>query len=270
MHYTRQISAPTSHLSSRGAIAAPLLLEVTRELTPGDLGRLSETPKTSVPTLQKLRATHHRQAQLLAQGRTPSEVAAIVGCTVQRLVQLQVDPAFSQLVHYYQDQVMQLALADAARLQDKIVDVGELAVDELRERLEDDEKRKRIHIGEIRKIAEFAMDRSVAPPKTAAPPSSAPSAITINFGTSLRDTRNEGVSNEPDRAPVGVTLEGEAMWPGERDEVPRNSSGTVPPESPRQGRRPWGAGTVSEGRVTQETREENIVVSEEKGQEDLL
>ena len=175
-----------SEIPTHGRIPPPLLLEVTRDLLPQDLRRLSDAPKTSVPTLQRLRAIHHRQAQLLASGRTATEVAAIVGVTVQRLVQLQVDPAFTQLVAYYQDQIMVQALEDGARLKDKLTDLGEMAVDELRERLEDDQRRKSTHIGEIRKIAEFAMDRTVAPPKTAVPTSTAPTAITINFGTKLK------------------------------------------------------------------------------------
>lgn len=175
-------------IPSRGAIAEPLVLEVTRELTPSDLRRLGDAPKTSVPILQRLRATHHRQAQLLAEGRSVNEVAVIVGCTTQRLVQLQVDPAFNELISYYQDQIMSAMIADAARLKDKIIDVGEMAVDELRDRLEDDDRRRGVSIGEIRKIAEFAMDRTVAPPKVAAPPTQAPAAITINFGTGLRPT----------------------------------------------------------------------------------
>ena len=135
-------------IPSRGAIAEPLVLEVTRELTPSDLRRLGDAPKTSVPILQRLRATHHRQAQLLAEGRSVNEVAVIVGCTTQRLVQLQVDPAFNELISYYQDQIMSAMIADAARLKDKIIDVGEMAVDELRDRLEDDDRRRGVSIGE--------------------------------------------------------------------------------------------------------------------------
>ena len=152
-------------IPARGAVAEPLLLEVTRSLTAGDMARLSEAPKVSVPILQRLRATHHRQAQLLASGKKVNEVAMIVGCTVQRLVQLQVDPTFSELVSYYQDQLMTAAMEDSTRLQAKIVDVGEMAVDELKDRLEDDDRRAKMPVGEIRKIAEFAMDRTVAPPK---------------------------------------------------------------------------------------------------------
>jgi hypothetical protein len=170
----------------RGAIAEPLTLEVLRNLTPEDLSRAGDAPKVNVPILKKLRAIHHRQAQLLAQGRSPTQVATIVGCTVQRLVQLQRDPSFSELVAQYQDSVMVQALEDGARLRDKIVDVGEMAVDELRDRLEDPARLASTRTGELRKIAEFAMDRTVAPPKAAPMQTNPPTAVTINFGTTLR------------------------------------------------------------------------------------
>lgn len=173
-------------IPSRGAVAEPLVIEVQGTLTADDIARLHTAPKVAVPMLQRLRATHHRQALLLAEGKTVSQVAAIVGCTTARLTQLQKDPAFVDLVAYYQDQVMAAMLSDTARLADKIVDVGEMAVDELRERLEDDAQRKSMRTEEVRKIAEFAMDRTVAPPKAAPGAAIAPAQVTINFGTSLR------------------------------------------------------------------------------------
>lgn len=172
-------------LPTRGAIAEPLLMEVTRELTVDDLRVIGEAPKVNVPILQKLRATHHRQALLLAQGKSLGEIAAIVGCTTQRLVQLQVDPTFAELIAYYRDQHMAAAMEDGVRLQAKIVDVGEMAVDELQARLEDTQKRSNMPVGEIRKIAEFAMDRTVAPPKAAPNQTQPPATVTINFGTPI-------------------------------------------------------------------------------------
>lgn len=187
-------------IPSRGAVAEPLTLEVTRDITREDLLRLSEAPKSGVPVLQRLRATHHRQAQLLAAGKNVSEVAAIVGCTVARLVQLQNDPTFVELVTYYHDQQMVIMLEDGARMRDKIVDVGEMAVDELRERLEDAGKRSAMRTGDLRQIAEFAMDRTVAPPKAAPQQATTPSAITINFGTP--------VGRPDDDEPKATTIEG--------------------------------------------------------------
>jgi hypothetical protein len=176
-------------LPSRGAVAEPLTLSVIRELTPQDMLRLNEAPKVGVPMIQRLRATHHRQAQLLAAGHSVTEVAAIVGCTTARLTQLQNDSTFTELVAYYNDQIMSAMIEDTARLRDKLVDAGEMAVDELRDRLDDDVKRAAMSTDNVRKIAEFAMDRTVAPPKAAPQQVSAPTAITINFGTPIRQSR---------------------------------------------------------------------------------
>lgn len=207
-------------IPSRGAIAEPLLMDVTREITAEDLLRLTNNagPKVGVPILQKLRATHHRQAQLLAQGKNLNEVAAIVGCTVQRLVQLQIDPMFAELISYYHDQLMVNAMDDASRLQSKITDLGEQAVDELLERMENDASRKTMRTGDVRQIAEFAMDRTVAPPKATTSAQLAPSAITINFGTSLVTERSEGAM-EPaitaGSAKAVKTIEGEVVEPND-------------------------------------------------------
>jgi hypothetical protein len=54
--------------------------------------------------------------------------------------------------------------------------------------MEDDDKRKNMQTGNVLKIAEFAMDRTVAPPKAIMPNMQTPAAITINFGTPLRQT----------------------------------------------------------------------------------
>lgn len=195
-------------IPSRGAVAEPLVMEVVRELTPTDLALLVDAPKVNVPVLQKLRATHHRQAQLLAQGKRPTEVAAIVGCTVQRLVQLQQDPTFTQLVSYYHDQNMTSLMEDSVRLKDKLIDVGEMAVDELRLRLEDEKTRTAMKTFDVRQIAEMAMDRTVAPPKTATPATSPPAAITINFGTQVGP---RPIAEIPPGAPTidGTAEEGE-------------------------------------------------------------
>jgi hypothetical protein len=186
-------------------VAAPLLLEVLRPLAAEDLGRLSDAPKVGVPLLQRLRAVHHRQAQLLASGKKVHEVAAIVGCTPQRIVQLQIDPSFAELVDYYRDQQMVLMLQDSARLADKIIDLGEMAVDELRDRFEDDTTRKAIQTGNVLRVAEFAMDRTVAPPKVAAQPIAPPAAITINFGTPVRRESAPTIEAEAEAA-VNVQL----------------------------------------------------------------
>jgi len=170
-------------IPSRGAIAEDLSLEVLRELTLDDMKRLADSPKLGVPVIQKLRSIHHTQARMLAEGKKLIDVANAVGCSTQRLVQLQNDPTFAELVIYYRDQINVVAIDRAQRMQEQILDVGEQALDELQARMDDEEKRSKMPVGEIRKLAEFAMDRTVAPPRTVNNAPTAPATVTINFGT---------------------------------------------------------------------------------------
>lgn len=193
---------PAELIPSRGAVAEPLLLEVERDLTPADIARLAEAPRSAVPVLKKLRSVHHRQAQLVAAGRTHKEISIIVGCTTQRIVQLLIDPMFQELVAYYREMIASQTVSDAARIADKIIDVGEMAIDELHERLEDDGRRSKMSDDNLRKISEFAMDRTVAPPKTAVAPISPPANITINFGTPVKREVTVDATIEAEAAPA--------------------------------------------------------------------
>jgi hypothetical protein len=190
-------------IQRRGRVAAPLALEIVRELTPTDLLRLHEAPLSSVPVLQRLKAMHHRQAKLIADGYTLREVAAACDTTAQRLTQLMKDPTFTDLVACYSDMEIARLLDDSARVRDKLIDVGETALDEIRDRLNDESKVKMIPIGELRQIAELGFDRTVAPPKPAVVPPAAPPTITLNFGTGLRPQRTIDVT------PSGTPPEGD-------------------------------------------------------------
>lgn len=169
-------------LPLRGALAAPLSIEFVRELSADDLKDLLNAPRTDVPVLKKLRAIHHRQAALLAEGKTNNEVAAICGTTPQRVVQLKQDPAFKDLMHYYEDQIITLQLEDSARLRDKAVDIGEMAMNEMAERLEDDAKRTALPMSELRQVAADMLNRTVLPPKATTNIVTAPQIITLDFG----------------------------------------------------------------------------------------
>lgn len=175
-------------LPGRGRIAAPLELEVQRELTASDLLQLAtpEMRPAAAPVLQRIRATHHRQALLLAQGYSAVDVASIVGSTPQRVRDLMKDPAFSDLMSQYADSAITELLEDTHRIQAKLVDLGEAAIDEMHDRVTDPEKIKAIPLGELRKISELALDRTVAPPKTAEKKEATPTNITISFGTALK------------------------------------------------------------------------------------
>lgn len=170
-------------IPARGRVPKPVVFEVVRELEPQDLLRLADGPMVRVPPIQRVTARHHRQAQLIAEGRAHVEIAAIVGTTPQRLTQLMKDPTFLELVAHYHDQVMVTQMEDGQRLRAKLVDVAEVALDEIAERLSDEGKIKSIHISELRKVVELGADRTVAPPKSASGAPVTPAQITFNFGS---------------------------------------------------------------------------------------
>ena len=178
----------SDHLPSRGQVAAPLSLEVVRELSPLDLLSLADAPKgnTQPPPLQTIKARHHRMAQLLAMGRKIVDVAIIVGSTPTRIQQHMKDPSFKELVAYYQSNVLDADFETTNRVQTKLQDVAETATDLLAERLQEHESGgPKMSDYALIKVAEFAADRSIAPPKTTAPSTKIPGEITITFGNPL-------------------------------------------------------------------------------------
>lgn len=176
----------------RGAVAQPVHLELVRELTEADLARLPGALPVALNPIKRAREIHHRQAQLVAGGRKAVEIAAICGCTPERIHQLKLDPTFQHLVAYYQNQVSEIEYETHKRVQGKLVDVLELATDEIQERLENETARKLLPMNELRKVAEFAADRTIAPPRaTQGGPALPPTKIELNFGFVPKDRETE-------------------------------------------------------------------------------
>jgi len=80
--------------------SAPLFIGEPRELTEDDLKELvNPTALNSAPSqLQRIRSTHHRLAQLVAEGRKGTEISLIMGYSQSRISILQSDPAFQALI----------------------------------------------------------------------------------------------------------------------------------------------------------------------------
>ncbi len=174
-----------------------LQLEVVRELTLEDLEELrTPGPAAVVPiNLDRIREIHHVQARLLAEGRKLSAVAAIVGTSVARLKQLELDPTFQELVSYYRDQVTIKYLDVHEKL---ALGLG-MAVEELVRRLE--EAPEEFSNNQLRLLVETLGDRSIAPSKVGVSAGAAGGTVfTINFA------KPEGVD-----APV---IEGALVEPG--------------------------------------------------------
>lgn len=168
---------------ARGRVADPVTMEFVRGLTEADLEHLAYIPQTAPPALKRARAIHHKQAQMLAEGYSVTEVAATVGSTPSRVCLLQNDPTFNELIAYYHEQVVQVELETHRRIQGTLVDVLELAAGEIQDRLSDDAQRARVSLGDLRRIAEFAADRTVAPPRATQQGNALPpTRIELNFG----------------------------------------------------------------------------------------
>jgi hypothetical protein len=152
-------------------------LEVLRELTEKDLEVRSEAKPPG--TINTILGFHHAQARLLAQGLTPTAVAAALGTSPRRLGVLREDPAFQELVSYYQEQENVIYLEN----REKAALLGRLAMDLLQERLETNGKS--VPTRELKEIAMEMGDRSDFP-RVQSTGGQAPTTITFNFGTPLR------------------------------------------------------------------------------------
>lgn len=172
----------------------PINLEVLRELTPEDL-TAKKVPATVVRRdLDQVRAIHHAQARMLAQGLKVGMVAASLGTSRATLESLLQDPTFQDLVSYYRDQldVVYISMHDKAAL------VARMALGELQERLE--VTPSKFSDNQLRELAIAMMDRTELPPKASANQATTAPVITFNFG---------GIAERKSEAPQ-VTIEATA------------------------------------------------------------
>lgn len=139
----------------RRATPAPLMLEVSRELTPQDLklhtdslGGLGVKNKT----LARLRHSHHLAARAIAEGNTNVEVSALTGYDEVRIAILLESPAFQNLIAYYASQESAKELDFKRRLSAFGMD----CLEEMQHRL--DEAPEKISWGQLQDAAEFALN----------------------------------------------------------------------------------------------------------------
>lgn len=142
--------------SARGRRNADVGLEFVRELNAGDLDVLLNPPPKGMQTsaLKQIRHKHHLLARLVAESKSGTEISYITGYSLSRISILKNDPAFKELVEYYQQNVQEVYLD----VHQRIADLGLAAADELHERLEDNPKQ--FTNRELLDITEKMLDRS--------------------------------------------------------------------------------------------------------------
>lgn len=126
--------AVTLLYNERMKAAMPLEMQVSRELTPEDMLVRSATPVNSKPAgLKQLRAVHHKLAQQLAMGVKEGEASLATGYSLSRISILKADPAFQELMAFYQGSQKE-AYVDVVQ---RMAGLATTAVEVMQERLEE-------------------------------------------------------------------------------------------------------------------------------------
>lgn len=142
-----------------GRRAAPLQVAFGRELGVEDLlaAQNSEMVQT-LPPLQRLHQRHHQLARVLAQGVSNIEASAIVGYDPQYIANLKDNPAFAELLSYYQAMEAEQYGVARADMHQRLASIGFDSLEHLHQRLE--EKPETFTNKELLAIVEATADRT--------------------------------------------------------------------------------------------------------------
>lgn len=174
-------------LALAGAATVSESCEVLREIEEGDLallrGELKEhnwakqRSASGVGSLTALRMGHQQLAQALAAGIAPEEAAWMTGRSVASVRGLLQDPAFQELLAYYEANQRERDFNAFERL----VTLGGTAMSVLQERLE--ESPERFSNKDLKDLMEASMDRSAAPARGGgnARGAGAPQAVNVSI-----------------------------------------------------------------------------------------
>jgi hypothetical protein len=141
-------------------------------------------------SIVRIKASHHKIAQLIATGASYIDVAATCGYTPQYISNLSTsNPAFQELVSHY----TRAAEAEMLDLRSKQARLGEMAVDEITDRLAEDPQNFT-----VRELLDVIESNANKPRLVEAQhgwvQSGPPSPITIQFVTA---SQGEAVTNSP-------------------------------------------------------------------------
>lgn len=185
---------------------------IQRALTAGDLEVARATSPARLPpsgepvnALARVKSQHHHLARVLAEGHSNIEASARTGYSPARIALLQRDPAFCELIAHYSTTVIQPAYE---AVHERLASLGLAAVEELAQRLE--ENPDDFKIREILEVMNAALDRSVAPSKSAGgksfggPSGTAPVAINVSFVSPDASTGAPTITITPEAQDEGV------------------------------------------------------------------
>lgn len=164
--------------------AKPLEIELARELTLEDLAALQsgETPASPQRgvALTSIRHSHHQIARLLVEGEDQAGVSLLTGYSPAYISTLKGDPAFRELLSYYEAQ----REAKFVDVLDRLKTLGLSTLDELQRRLEEEpESWKNRELMELAEMALGKVTAAQAPNGTGGGGTGAAPSISISFIT---------------------------------------------------------------------------------------
>lgn len=145
--------------SARGKAKKDSGIVYLRDLDESDVPAFGQSVGAVIRPLVRIRQRHHNLAQLIATGISHAECSAITGYGQSSISILLQDPAFQELVEYYTSQKKEVFLD----VQQRLAEVGIAALEEIRDRLE--ENPGGVSMQQLESLIKTVFDRSVAPVK---------------------------------------------------------------------------------------------------------
>lgn len=149
---------PNDVFRINGRASRPMSAVQVRELDEMDVALLQEDRGSTAPPLKRLSERHHALARCLASGMADGDAAITCGYVQSRVSILKADPAFKELLVFYQQDVTSKYLDMHGVLAGLSLD----AAMELRGRLEDDMEadEKKISVGQLVELTKLGADRT--------------------------------------------------------------------------------------------------------------
>lgn len=154
------MNLPFDPIRTRGRAAKPLEAALVRELDAADIALLSEEKGSKAPALKRISDRHHTLARRLAEGVKPGEAALMCRYDPSRVSILLDDPAFKELVAFYQAGITDKFLGQAEQLAGLSADAMTLLADKLEADLDLPVEDRKVSIGQLMEVTKLGADRT--------------------------------------------------------------------------------------------------------------
>lgn len=194
---TAEILLPGEDLDLLTPFLAEHSITAVRPLTEGDARRSATTGPAPPPirSAKSMRQSHHRAAQMFAAGSSPATISRLTAYSISHIYALKDDPAFQELVAYYETE----SSGDRADFEALTSDLSTDLMAELRQRL--DEEPERISTTTLLDAIKTVSDRAGRAPVSR----SVNANFNIGIGEKMRRAQARSLSSPIDRPPLNIS-----------------------------------------------------------------